>query len=191
MLLLGHKAGLRVTEISRLTVADVMFPSGKLREECSLREAVTKGCRCAYFSHPDLIEAIEAYLAFRLAKGIGVDLDDSPAYRGLLPYMPLIWSSRGDGLSQNTKRRVLQTGQAVDYKCCDSLQSHLTSLYKKAGVPRGSSHSGRRTFANRILEKTGDIDVVKTLLGHADLDCTDRYLDINQGTIRRMFEDAV
>lgn len=31
VLMLGHKAGLRITEISRITVADVMFPSGKLR----------------------------------------------------------------------------------------------------------------------------------------------------------------
>lgn len=44
VLMLGHKAGLRITGISRITVADVMFPSGKLREEVSLRAAVTKGC---------------------------------------------------------------------------------------------------------------------------------------------------
>jgi hypothetical protein len=36
---------MRVTEISRITVADVMHASGKLRQEMSLREAVTKGCR--------------------------------------------------------------------------------------------------------------------------------------------------
>lgn len=45
VLMLGHKAGLRVTESSRITLSDVMFPSGKLREEVSLREAVTKGCK--------------------------------------------------------------------------------------------------------------------------------------------------
>lgn len=45
VLMLSHKAGLRIIEISRITVADVMFPSGKLREEFSLRAAVTKGCR--------------------------------------------------------------------------------------------------------------------------------------------------
>ncbi len=138
VLLLGHKAGLRVTEISRITIADLMFPSGKLREECSLREAVTKGCRqrCAFFSHPDLIAGIEAYLAYRLAKGIGVDLDDSQAYRGLLPHMPLIWSSRGDGLSQNTKRRVLQTGEQVDYKCCDSPIPFDLALQEGGDSPR-------------------------------------------------------
>ena len=50
VLMLGHHCGLRVTEISRITVADVMLASGKLRQEVSLREAVTKGCRqrCTY-----------------------------------------------------------------------------------------------------------------------------------------------
>jgi integrase/recombinase XerC len=50
VLLLGHYCGMRVTEVSRITVADVMQPSGKLRIEISLREAITKGCRqrCAY-----------------------------------------------------------------------------------------------------------------------------------------------
>lgn len=45
VLMLGHHMGLRVTEISRITVADFMLASGKLRVEVSLRESVTKGCR--------------------------------------------------------------------------------------------------------------------------------------------------
>jgi len=41
VLMLGHHTGMRVTEISRITVGDVMHASGKLREEVSLREAVS------------------------------------------------------------------------------------------------------------------------------------------------------
>ena len=50
VLMLGHHCGMRITEISRITVADVMHASGKLRSEISMREAITKGCRqrCAY-----------------------------------------------------------------------------------------------------------------------------------------------
>ena len=43
VLMLGHHCGMRITEISRLTVADVMHVSGKLRNEVSMREAITKG----------------------------------------------------------------------------------------------------------------------------------------------------
>lgn len=192
VIMLGHGAGLRITEISRITVADVMLPSGKLRTEISLREAVTKGCRqrCAYLSNKDLVLALEAYLTYRIDRGIGTELDGK-AYRGLLPNQPLIYSSRGNGLSQNTKRRVLETGELKEYKACDSLQAHLTKLYKKAGIKGGSSHSGRRTFANRVLEKTGDMDTVAQLLGHESIDCTQRYVDVSQETLRDMFANAV
>lgn len=190
--MLGHGAGLRITEISRITVADVMLPSGKLRTEISLREAVTKGCRqrCAYLSNKDLVLALEAYLTYRIDRGIGTELDGK-AYRGLLPNQPLIYSSRGNGLSQNTKRRILETGELKEYKACDSLQAHLTKLYKKAGIKGGSSHSGRRTFANRVLEKTGDMDTVAQLLGHESIDCSQRYVDVNPATLEAMFANAI
>lgn len=193
ILMLTHKAGLRVTEASRITVADVMFPSGKLREEMSLREAVTKNCkqRCAYLSNKDLVAALEAYIRFRLAKDIGTELDASKGYRGLLQDMPLVWSSRGGGMSQNTKRRVLESGEQRDYKASDSTQAHLTRLYRAAGIPRGSSHSGRRTFAQRVLEKTGDIEVVATLLGHESIDVSLRYLDVRQDVLCEMFAAAI
>ena len=72
-------------------------------------------------------------------------------YRGLLPHQPLIYSSRGDGMSQNTKRRVLETGEEKAYRACDSLQAHVTQLYQRAGIKGGSSHSGRRTFDSKVL----------------------------------------
>lgn len=193
LLMLTHKAGLRVTEASRVTVADVMFPSGKLREEMSLREAVTKNCkqRCAYLSNRDLVSALEAYVNYRLDKDIGTELDASKGYRGLLPDMPLIWSSRGGGMSQNTKRRILGSGEQKDYSASDSTQAHLSKLYRAAGIPLGSSHSGRRTFAQRVLEKTGDIEVVATLLGHESIDVSMRYLDVRDDVLLEMFANAI
>jgi site-specific recombinase XerD len=192
VIMLGHGAGMRITEISRITVADVMHQDGRLRTEISLREKVTKGCkqRCAYLSNKGLIEALEAYLAYRVARGIGTELEGK-VYRGLLSNLPLIYSSRGAGLSQNTKRRVLETGELKEYKACDSLQVHLTKLYKQAGIKGGSSHSGRRTFANRVLEKTGDMETVALLLGHESIDCTQRYLDVRPEILRDMFANAV
>jgi integrase len=73
ILLLGFSAGLRITEAALITIADVMFPSGKLRVEVSLRAAITKGCRqrCVYLSS-GLRDAIERYLAFRLERELGV-----------------------------------------------------------------------------------------------------------------------
>ena len=88
-------------------------------------------------------------------------------YRGLLPHLPLIFSGRGSGMSQNVKSRISRSGEVVDYRACDSLQAHVTKLYVKAGIMGGSSHSGRRSFAVKILNQTGDMDLVAQLLGHS------------------------
>lgn len=192
VLMLGHHCGMRITEISRLTVADVMHASGKLRSEISMREAITKGCRqrCTYLVSKLAIQALETYLQYRIQKGIGSAFMQGQ-YRGLLPHQPLIYSGRGDGMSQNTKRRVLETGERRDYKACDSLQAHVTKLYQRAGIKGGSSHSGRRTFANKVLSTTGDMDTVAQLLGHSSIDCSQRYVDVDPGTLCAMFADAV
>ena len=192
VLILGHHCGMRITEISRLTVADVMHASGKLRSEISMREAITKGCRqrCAYLASKPAILALDLYLQWRIERGIGVILGAGP-YRGLIPHQPLIYSSRGDGMSQNTKRRVLETGEARDYRACDSLQAHVTKLYQRAGIKGGSSHSGRRTFASKVLATTGDMETVAQLLGHASIDCSQRYVDVDQATLEAMFADAL
>lgn len=192
VLMLGHKCGMRITEISRLTVADVMHPSGKLRTEISLREAVTKGCRqrCAYLASKPAIQALEAYLAYRIERRVGTTLDPA-AYRGLWPHQPLIYSGRRAGMSQNTKHRVLETGEERDYKACDSLQAHVTTLYQRAGIRGGSSHSGRRTFAGKVLAATGDMETLAQLLGHTSIDCTQRYVDLDQAVLQEMFADAL
>lgn len=191
VLMLGHHTGMRVTEISRITVGDVMHTSGKLREEVSLREAVTKGCRqrCVYLSSKALIHALNEYIQYRIERDIGIEHGDM-RYRKLLPNQPLIYSGRGAGLSQNTKRRTLDSGVRRDYKACDSLQSHVTTLYKRAGI-KGSSHSGRRGFASKVLAAAGNMDVVAHLLGHGSIDCSQRYVDINQSTLLIMFAEAV
>ena len=194
VILLGHDAGMRITEVSRITIADVMHKEGRLRVEISLRQVVTKGCkqRCAYLSSKRLIAALEVYLAYRLENGIGTDLQPAP-YRGLLPREPLIYSSRGNGMSQNTKRRSMADGELREYKACDSLQSHLTRLYAKAGIVGGSSHSGRRTFARKVLVVTGSMDTVALLLGHeqGELDVTARYIDVDDSIISSIFRNAV
>lgn len=79
---------LRVTEIARLLVADVLMPSGSIRQEVSLRAAITKGCRqrCIYLAHKDTIEALEAYIEHRWSTDQGKELDRK-RYRGLLRFV--------------------------------------------------------------------------------------------------------
>jgi integrase/recombinase XerD len=78
-------------------------------------------------------------------------------------------------------------GQAVDYLACDSLQAHVTKLYKDAGIRGGSSHSGRRSFASNLLTRGHEIEMVQQLLGHAELDHVMPYPEVSQKTLRDMF----
>lgn len=193
ILLLGHACGMRISEIAQVTVADLMFPSGRWRQEASLRGAITKGTRqrCIYLTSQPLLAALDAYIAHRQAQRIGMTFEPS-AYRGLLPHRPLIVNRRGCGYSMNTKRRLLATGERRDYRASDSLQSQVTELYRRAGIKGGSSHSGRRTFATRALAQTGDLETVATLLGHDNcLDVTARYVDIDERLLRRAFADVI
>lgn len=188
ILLLGITCGMRVTEIAQIELADVLFPSGVIRSEVSLRAAITKGCRqrCIYLTHRLTIEALERYLTYRVERGLGTELTDAQ-YRGLSPQTALILTHKGSRFYLNTKRRINDAGEQVDYLACDSLQALVTRLYKDAGIKGGSSHSGRRTFADGILRKTGDIETVQQLLGHAELDHVLPYLTIDRRRLREMF----
>ena len=144
ILLLGLCCGMRCTETAQVTVADILFPSGKLRNEVSLRAAITKGCkqRCIYIASPKLIAALERYLAFRVDNRIGTFPDpEKLAYRGLRPDLPLFITRKGAKFELNIKRRILETGEHREYLAADSLQSYITRLYSKAGIKGGSSHT--------------------------------------------------
>lgn len=71
---------------------------------------------------------------------------------------------------------------------CDSLQMRVTKLYKDAGIKGGSSHSGRRTMmvADRV-----PIEDIATLLGHAEIDVTKRYTDVDIKILRKMFAEVI
>ena len=86
---------------------------------------------------------------------------------------------------------MLERGEQRDYRACDSLQSHVTRLYQRAGIKGGSSHSGRRTFAGKVLATTGDMETVAQLLGHTSIDCSHRYVDVAKATLQAMFADAI
>lgn len=186
ILLLGFTGGMRVTEVARIEVADVMLPSGQLREEVSLRAAITKGCRqrCVYLSHPKTVAALERYIEWRWQRGKGTALDRR-MWRGLMPQTTLILTHKGGPYELSVKRRINDAGEQVEYVAADSLQSYVTGLYRAAGLGAGySSHSGRRTFASRLLAQGHSIETVQLLLGHAELDHVAPYLVVTKQELR-------
>lgn len=190
LLWLTHSTGVRVTELANIEIRDIIHPSGQLREEVYLRAAITKHSRprTIYLTHPKTRAAIEAWFDYRRSRGWGLSLD--PECRGFRPDERLVLTHKGRAFELARKVRQLQSGP-VEYRCCDALQQLMSRLYRQAGIKGGSSHSGRRTLAAKVLAKTGQIEVVQLLLGHAEPDHVWPYLDVVPGEIRRAFEVAL
>ncbi|HSH58476.1 MAG TPA: tyrosine-type recombinase/integrase [Acidimicrobiales bacterium] len=112
-----------------------------------------------------LKEVLEAYLATRRGRFEHHDLDH--------PATPLFVDVRGRGLS------------------VDQVKYLIERLYVRAGlrarVPAGALvHALRHTFATSALEAGADVVELQTLLGHASLDTTRRYLDATAEGLREV-----
>ncbi|MDS9918780.1 tyrosine-type recombinase/integrase, partial [Pseudomonas aeruginosa] len=186
----AHTTGIRVTELALLEVADVLYPSGAVRPEVYLRAEITKGCRARniHLTHAKCLAAIEAWISVRLERGWGIC--DDEGYRGLRPDSRLVMTHKGQSFELAFKHRELESGPEV-YRACDALQQTMTRLYRQAGIKGGSSHSGRRPLAARVLAATGDVDTVQAILGHQHLDHSKPYLSVDQNILRRAFELAL
>lgn len=69
---------------------------------------------------------------------------------------PLFLSQKGGSFSANTMQRM------------------IGNIYKQAGI-KASSHSGRRTFATRLIRNDVDIYSVQQLMGHSSIQTTQEY----------------
>lgn len=156
--------GLRAKEMSQLRLQDVLAPNGTIKDEVLLTRSTTKGRkqRLVYLTNKDVRKALTAYLNER-SNGNSIQLN---------PSSPLFKSRKGSGFSPNT------------------MQMLFKRMYIWAGLDEASSHSGRRTFATSLIEHGADIKAVSTLMGHASVAMTARYVEDNPVRLRRMCEDV-
>ena len=166
------------------------YPSGAIKPEVYLRADITKGCRPrnVYLTHARCLAALDAWFEVRYQRRWG--LSGIGEYRGFRPSSKLVMTHKGQAFELAFKHRQLDSGPEV-YRPCDSLQQAISRLYRQAGIKQGSSHSGRRSFAAKVLAATGDVEIVQTILGHACLDHSKPYLTVNMQAVRRAFELAL
>lgn len=155
--------GLRAKEMAALKIGHVLDPRGNLLEEINLTGNMTKGDqqRHIYLTQPKVRKALMDYLQAR----------QQDQRQALTPYSPLFQTQQGNPFSPN------------------SLQQVFTRLYQQAGLIGASSHSGRRTFATRLIEKGVDIKAVSRLMGHASISMTAQYVEDNPLRLKRIAEE--
>lgn len=102
----------------------------------------------------------------------------------------MILSRKGYPYAMNKKARVAAFGEVIDYWAADALQAYVTGLYRAAGL-KASSHSGRRTFATRLIRRGATIEQIQLLLGHGSIDDTRRYIDVDPAVLSRILEAAI
>lgn len=165
MLSVSYRLGFRAKEIASLRIRDVLDDQGRLREECGLTGAMTKGGkpRVAYLTNPVVRQSIKEYLdERRIQEGILFNFGS-----------PLFKSQKGNNFSPNT------------------LQQLLRRLHDRAGIVGGRSHSGRRWFATELISRGTDIKAVSVLMGHSSVSMTARYAEDNPQRLRRIVATLV
>ncbi|QDW51048.1 tyrosine-type recombinase/integrase [Burkholderia sp. KBS0801] len=157
--------GLRAKEMASLRIRHVLDDGGKLLDEIDLDGSMTKGKkqRHAYLTNPKVADAIRDYLDERRSvEGILFNYD-----------APLFRSQKDGQFTPNTLQQLFQR------------------MYSKARLQGASSHSGRRTFATVLIEKGVDIKAVSTLMGHASIAMTARYVEDNPVRLKQISADIM
>ena len=68
------------------------------------------------------------------------------------------------------------------------------NVFKDAFVSAGlnghlATHSLRKSFAQRLYDRTGDIFAVQDMLGHKNVATTQKYLGVNYASVRDALEE--
>lgn len=159
ILMMSFGLGLRVAELAALTVNDVMNDDGSIKDHFQIMRVNSKNRRNreVFLTNSKVRKSLKAYLDDRRANDAVVMVAGSPLFR----------SQKGSGF----------TGH--------SLQMAMKMMFRRAGLPETvSSHSGRRSFATKLISSGVDIKTVQTMMGHANISQTAVYCQSNPDTMK-------
>ena len=181
-------AGLRITEVAVIEIKDVLWKSGKLREQVVIPAKYCKNGRAGhvFFYHRKLQAALERYIQYRVDNRLMIN--DEAGYRGLRKNSKLILSENRRPYSLKRKEYTSQDGETEVYWVCDTLQAAVSKWGRAAGIEGFTTHSGRRTIATRVARAGGDDRLLCALLRHETDDQPYEYIDADISGIRRTLE---
>ena len=112
---------------------------------------------------------------------------DKQTIRGLKEYL----SKREPADALGHANLLVNSGKPLTN---DQVYGAVKRMAQLAGIPRSiSPHSLRRTFATRLLDtgvKGMNLKVVAELLGHASLQTTAKYAQVDEQTLARVYQSA-
>ena len=158
MFLLTVWAGFRVSEVAGLRIADVRNAYGSIRAEIYLSAERVK------HGHAGVV-----YLNQRLQRELAGYVENRNWYSDTQALFTTVANPR-KGFSANT------------------MTQHFHYLYKRVGISGGSSHSGRRTFITTLANKGVSVRLLASLVRHANIATTQRYIDVNDDMKRQAVE---
>lgn len=182
---LSH-AALRVSEIARLDVQTVLYPSGSIREEINLPAKICKRLkpRTIWLTNSLTRKIVQQWIDYRLIRAWGTT--GNPAqYQGLNPNSTFLLNNRGRGYSLQPKPRRLESGKIKEYWCCDALEQAIRMIYKRCGLSSCSSHTGRKSMVTNSVLSGVSLEQMARVLGHDDASVTVDYVVIQE---RRIYE---
>lgn len=167
LFVLTHLTGMRVGEIVSLRLYDVLTRDADIIDEIRLKPSQTKGHagRVVLLPQKARVE-IRDYLLDRFQT------------KDLAPIL-LTDTSRALFATQKNPQRgfTSNTGAQIFHQ-----------IYKGAGIPGASSHSGRRGFITKLSSKGVAPRVIMQLSGHKNLGVLQRYIDTDPAVVRQAVE---
>jgi integrase/recombinase XerD len=158
MLMIGVMAGLRVGEISGLTLGDILDAGGGVRSEIYLAShRVKHGTARTIFLNTRIQQELTKFVVTKKLR------DD---------HLPLFSTHRGVRCSFSP----------------NTLAQHFYWLFKNAGIKGASSHSCRKTFLTSLASQGVSVFVLASLAGHKSITTTQRYITTNDDVKRRAVE---
>ena len=165
LFMLGVSTGGRISELLSLQIGDV-YQNGRPVTDLLYSKSIVKGGEVsrAVPVNRDGRQAIDDLISWHV-----------DAYGMTEADRPLFPSRNGQG----AKRMSRRTAHDV-----------LKSAFEAAGLNGHlATHSLRKSFAQRLYDRTGDIFAVQEMLGHKSVATTQQYLGVNYASVREAVEE--
>ncbi len=164
LFMLGVSVGGRISELLALTIGDV-YQNNQPVGDLLFQKDVVKGKETARMI-PVNADGRKAIISLILCH--------ERRYGSLEPTRPLFPSRNGQGKVAMTRK----TGHEV-----------LKAAFEKAGLNgKLATHSLRKSYAQRMYDASGDIFLVREMLGHKDVRTTQKYLGVSYQKAQRVSE---